>query len=194
MPDHSDLAAPPAYPFAYRDFRLFWTARLAAMLAMSCLVLAIGWLVYDIARQTMGIRGASLRLGLIGLVQFLPILAFTPIAGVVVDKAERRNVVRFALALQAVGAALLGALTYFGWASLPAIYTVAMLLGTARAFLLPAMNALAPALVPRDVLPARLPPMPWRGGLALYSARSWAALPSPFPRRPLLLWRLSCCS
>lgn len=173
------------YPFAYRDFRLFWAARLTSMLAMSCLVLAIGWEVYDLARQTMGIRDASLRLGLIGLFQFLPILVCTPVAGVVVDKAERSIVLRFALALQACGSATLAAMAHAGMSTIMAVYGVAMLLGTARSFLLPSMNALAPAMVPREVLPRAIATnaMAGRAGAILgpviggfaYAIAPWAA-------------------
>ena len=39
------------------------------------MVIVIGWQVYDIARETMGISEAAFQLGLIGLVQFVPLFA-----------------------------------------------------------------------------------------------------------------------
>lgn len=68
----------PGHPFRYHDFRYFWAARICAMLAHSGLVVTLGWAVYDEARLSMDIRAAALRLGLIGLIQFLPILALIP--------------------------------------------------------------------------------------------------------------------
>ena len=35
----------PRHPFAYRDFRYLWMARVCAMLAHSGLVAALGWAV-----------------------------------------------------------------------------------------------------------------------------------------------------
>ena len=87
----------PGHPFRYRDFRYFWAARICAMLAHSGLVVTLGWAVYDEARLSMGIRAAALRLGLIGLVQFLPILALSPVTGLTADRFDRRVVVRVAL-------------------------------------------------------------------------------------------------
>ena len=85
------------HPFAYRDFRYLWMARVCAMLAHSGLVVALGWAVYDEARLSMGIGAAALRLGLIGLVQFLPILLLSPVTGLAADRFDRRQVVRLAL-------------------------------------------------------------------------------------------------
>ena len=50
-------------------------------------------------------------------------------------------------------AAILGFLTYTDRISLPALFGVAALLGVARAFAMPATTALAPNLVPPEVLP-----------------------------------------
>lgn len=140
-------------PFAYRDFRFFWTARVASMLAQSSLVLSVGWLVYDIARQSMGIKEAAFQLGLIGLAQFLPVLALTPVSGLIVDRLDRRHVVRMAMGLQAVGAALLAWLVAKGDASLVVLFGIAAMMGAVRSFQMPAMNALGPNLVPREILP-----------------------------------------
>ncbi|HEX8578619.1 MAG TPA: MFS transporter, partial [Allosphingosinicella sp.] len=63
----------PAHPFAVRDFRFYWTARLASTVAQMSMVIVIGWQVYDISRATLGIKEAAFQLGLIGLVQFVPL-------------------------------------------------------------------------------------------------------------------------
>ena len=143
----------PVYPFAYRDFRFFWSARVASMLAQSSLVLSIGWQVYDIARRTMGIKEAAFQLGMIGLFQFLPVLGMTPISGLIVDRVDRRHVVRMAMSLQLAGAALLAWLAAADATSLPILFGAAVLLGVARSFQMPGMNALGPNLVPPAILP-----------------------------------------
>ena len=88
------------HPLAYHDYRCFWAARLGAMLAQSVLVLTLGWAVYDVARGSLGVRGAALRLGLVGLVQFLPFLLLNPFTGLVADRYDRRMIVRLTLIAQ----------------------------------------------------------------------------------------------
>lgn len=141
------------FPFAFRDFRLFWVARLATTLAQSSIVIAVGWQTYDIARETMGIREAALQLGLIGLFQFAPLFFLTPLTGWAADRFDRRHIARLSLLIQLTCALLLVYLGVTGSTSLHALFAVAALLGAARAFYQPSMNALAPNLVPREVLP-----------------------------------------
>ena len=54
-------------PLRIRDFRVYWLARLASTIGQISMVVVIGWQVYDIARQTMGLKEASFQLGLVGL-------------------------------------------------------------------------------------------------------------------------------
>ena len=69
--------AAPASPFAFRDYRFLWAARFGSNIAQNAMVVVIGWQVYDIARATMAPRDAAFRLGLVGIVQFLPLAALT---------------------------------------------------------------------------------------------------------------------
>src|SRR5918998_4426745 len=140
-------------PFAIRDFRFYWTARLTSTVAQMAMVIVIGWQVYDIARQTMSIRDAAFQLGLIGAVQFAPLFLLTPISGWTADRIDRRYIARAVLALEMLCAAILFWATWTGAISLPILFSVAALLGVARAFAGPAFSALAPNLVPREMLP-----------------------------------------
>ena len=73
---HEAVVTSPQSPLAYRDFRLFWIARFAAVFATMAMVVVIGWQVYDIARSDYGMtpKQAAFQLGLIGIAQFLPLL------------------------------------------------------------------------------------------------------------------------
>jgi len=144
---------PPASPFAIADYRFYWVTRLASTIAQMSMVIVIGWQVYDIARLTMDVKGAALQLGLIGIVQFVPLFALTLITGWTADRVDRRWVVRAAIALELFCAAALGWLTWNGSVTLLALFAVAALLGVARAFAMPALQALSPNLVPRELLP-----------------------------------------
>jgi len=156
-------------PLRIPAFRAFWLARLATTIAQMAMVIVIGWQVYDIARATMGIREAAFQLGLIGLVQFVPLFVLTPVSGWVADRLDRRHVARAVLALELACAAILLWATWSGMVSLPILFAVAALLGVARAFAGPALGALAPNLVPRELLPRAiaLSSTAWQAGAIL---------------------------
>jgi MFS family permease len=143
-------------PLRIADFRAFWLARLATTIAQMAMVIVIGWQVYDIARQTMEVDEAAFQLGLIGLVQFVPLFALTPISGWVADRLDRRQVARAVILLEMLCALILYWVTRSGLVTLPILFGVAALLGVARAFAGPALGALAPNLVPREILPSAI--------------------------------------
>ena len=153
-------------PLRIPAFRYFWVARLANTIAQMAMVIVIGWQVYDIARHTMGVNAAALRLGIIGLVQFIPLFALTLVTGWTADRVDRRWIGRASVALELGCAA---ALAWFAWThttTLEILYVVAALLGVARAFAGPALGALAPNLVPREILPRAiaLSSIAWQSG------------------------------
>ncbi len=154
-------------PFLIRDYRFYWFARLASTIAQMSMVIVIGWQVYDIARATMSTREAALQLGFIGLVQFVPLFALTLVTGWTADRVDRRFIARASIALEMLCAAALAWLAYSGTTTLPALFVVAALLGVARAFAGPAIGALAPNLVPREILPnaIALSSIAWQSGM-----------------------------
>jgi len=156
----------PPSPFTFPSFRAFWIARLFGSIAGTMLVIVIGWQVYDIARATMLPKQAAFLLGMIGLAQFLPLFVLTLVVGYVTDRVDRRHIARRAVAFNGVCAAVLGGLALAGAMSLPALFVVAALLGVGRAFSGPSLSALAPNLVPREVLPSAiaLNSISWQAG------------------------------
>lgn len=160
-------------PLRIRDYRAFWAARFLATVAGLMMVVVIGWQVYDIARETMNRDEAALLLGMIGLVQFLPLFCLALVVGVIADRMDRRHIARAAVALEVGCAAVLGwlALPISGYATVPlsSLFVVAGLLGVARAFQGPSMAALAPNLVPRELLPQAiaLNSISWQAGAVI---------------------------
>jgi MFS family permease len=172
-----------AHPFAVPDFRAYWIARFATTLAQMGMVLVIGWQVYDIARKTMTVKEASFQLGMIGVAQFLPLLLLSLFAGWVADRIDRRFIAMAAVGLEACCALTLAWLSYHGTITLAALFSVAALLGVARAFASPSLQALAPNLVPAAILPTAIAmsSIAWQGGTVLgpalggylYAASHW---------------------
>ena len=156
-------------PFAFRDFRFYWGARLASTLAQNAMVVVIGWQVYDIARRTMDTKAAALQLGLVGVVQFVPLLVLTLVVGWTADRVDRRWIARCAVLLELGCAVALGLLAWNEATTLHALFAIAALLGVARAFASPALSALAPNLVPAEVLPTAIATgsIAWQTGAVL---------------------------
>ncbi len=177
--------APPRHPLRFPDFRAYLVGRLCAVLAQYGMMIVLGWQAYNIARETMTTAGASAQLGLIGLAQFLPLFFLTPITGWVADHFDRRIITRITLSVLAASSGLLAFATYEGWVSLPLIFGMAVIVGTARAFNGPAYGALAPNLVPLGVLPnaIAISSVAWQAGMIAgpalggyaYAATPWGA-------------------
>jgi len=149
-------APPPTHPLRIANFRAYWLSRFAGTIAVSAQGIIIGWQVYGLARETMPINEAAFLLGMIGLVQFVPLFLLTPIVGLVADSIDRRWIVRGTTTLLTLNAVMLGVLTWAGDLSLPFLFVAAAVVGIARAFSGPAYSALAPNLVPRESLPTAI--------------------------------------
>ena len=119
------------------------------------MVVALGYQLSDGARRVDGlsIAQASFALGLLGLVQFLPMFILTPVAGVVADRFDRRHVAALALAVDLCLALVLALATAGGHVSLPVLFTLGAAHGTARVFIGPSMGAMVARLVPMELLP-----------------------------------------
>ncbi len=140
-------------PWRNPDFRRLWVGRLAAVLAIQTQGAALLWQVYDIARRDHPIEQASLYLGLIGLVQFLPLLALTLPAGEMADRLDRKRTVILSILVEGLCAAIFLGLALHGSPPLWSLLATAALFGAARAFLAPASQAFLPMVVGRAALP-----------------------------------------
>jgi len=138
---------PPALQI--RSFALLWTSLITNGLASQMLAVAIGWQVYAIHRN-------PLDLGLVGLMEFLPLPLLALPAGQLADRASRRRVSAAALVLNVVIALLLVAVTLAGARTLWPFLAIAAVTGIAAVIGNPAARALTPELVPGVLLPSAL--------------------------------------
>ncbi len=136
-----------------RGYIRLWSARLLGTMGSQMLMVAIGWQMYELT-------ASAWDLGLVGLYQFLPALLLTLIAGHVADRLHRGRIIAACFALQALVAAVLiaanqgwGTGAHTPWASRELLLGLSVLLGVARAFQMPAQQALTPMLVPPVMLP-----------------------------------------
>jgi len=133
----------------HRSFLRFLSARVASTTAQQMLMVALGWQMYELT-------SSAWDLGLVGFAQFVPALALALVAGHVIDRYRRHRIVAACLVVQTSVALAIGAATLAGVASREWILGLSILLGAAKAFQMPAQQALTPQLVPAEVLPRAL--------------------------------------
>jgi MFS family permease len=113
------------------------------VMGMHGFTVAIGWHVYKLT-------GDPLDLGLIGLAQFLPVLALFLAAGVAADRVERRLILMATNVVQIATVGSVYALMLMGGSAMAVILTILVVHGAARAFYHPASQAVLPNLVVPD--------------------------------------------
>jgi len=112
---------------------------------------AVAWQLYELT-------GSALDLGLVGLVQFLPMIVLTLVVGQVADRCDRRLIVVMCEFVKAAAAVALALGALGGWQTRATIFGLVALLGAAQAFENPAMSALVPEVVARPLI---APAMAW---------------------------------
>ena len=131
--------------FRHASYARFFTARFLAAFAIQIVSVSVGWQMYD---ET----GSALYLGLIGLFQFLPSLLLILVTGSVADRYNRRAIVAICLGVGGLCALALLVLTAAGTFLPWLVFTILTVFGIERAFMGPAVQSLAPNLVPeRDL-------------------------------------------
>ncbi|HTD04498.1 MFS transporter [Undibacterium sp.] len=124
-----------------RNFANYLSARVLGTLAVQMQSVAIGWQVYQLT-------GSLFDLGLIGLAQFAPFLVLILFAGHVADRYNRRSIILLCLLTQLLCGVLLLAFTLSGISKVWPVFAVLVLFGSARAFMMPASQAILMNLVP----------------------------------------------
>lgn len=125
----------------------FLCGRGTSSIAFQMLGVAVGWHMYSLTKS-------AWYLGLVGLAQFLPMFLLTLAVGHVADHYDRRLIARICQAVEGAATALLALASYGGWESKEVILAIAFVVGAARAFENPTMQALVPRLVPAEFLPS----------------------------------------
>ncbi|MBS0320983.1 MAG: MFS transporter [Proteobacteria bacterium] len=129
-----------------RVFYRFWCGRLASVFAYQMLSVAVGWQVY-------ALTGSALDLGLIGLAQFLPSIALLLVVGHVADHFDRRRVVQLCQWIEALALLVIGWATLAGHVTRDMLFALVIVIGAARAFEFPTVQAMLAATVPAAKLP-----------------------------------------
>lgn len=132
--------------FAQSRFLRYWVSRITGNMANQMLMVALAWQMYELT-------GSAWDLGLVGLYQFVPALLLTLLAGQVADRWNRGHIILACFVAQGVTSAVLFMASLDDWVSRDLLLGLSILLGAARAFQMPAQQALLPLLVPERLFP-----------------------------------------
>ncbi len=127
------------------DFRRFLAGHLISVFSVTMQTAVVGWQLYELTNSEMA-------LGMVGLVQVLPMFLLTLPAGHAADVYDRRKLL---MAATTLGVLTSCGLAYCSWQRAPVwlIYAFLFLSGVARAFQGPARSSLMPQLVPQEIFP-----------------------------------------
>lgn len=123
-----------------------WLARICSTISFQMAAVAVGWQVYDLTHRTFA-------LGMVGLVQFLPMLLLMLVVGHVADRFNRKTIISICQAVSCVTMTLLAICSYFHRLHPAGIYCAVAAIGASRAFEAPSTQALVPWLVERSMVP-----------------------------------------
>src|SRR6266567_1801970 len=130
----------------HRNFRLFWTGQLISLIGTWMQTTGQAWLVLELTHS-------ALLLGLVGALQFLPVLILSLFGGVLADRLPKRSVLRFTQSFATLQAFVLWILVATGEVRLWHVLVLASLLGLTNSFDMPTRQAFVVEMVGREDLP-----------------------------------------
>ncbi len=128
--------------FGHRNYRLFFAGQGTSVIGTWMQQIAMSWLVYRLT-------GSPALLGLIGFIAMAPMFFVTSIAGVFVDRWNRRRLLFLTNLLAMIQAAVLGVLTLTGHIAVWHIFVLGFCLGFVNAFDMPTRQAFLVDMVER---------------------------------------------
>ena len=133
-------------PFRYRDYRLLYIAQFVSLLGTMVTYVALPYQMYRLT-------GSSFSVGLLGLVELVPLLATAFIGGAIADAVDRRRIAIATDVALAAGSGALAVVASTG-ASAPVLYLIAAWMAAVTGLQRPAIESLVPRLVEKHELPA----------------------------------------
>jgi predicted MFS family arabinose efflux permease len=129
----------------HRDFRLFWTGQAVSSVGSWMQSVGLSWLVLELT-------DSPFRLGLVSALQFGPLLLFSAVAGVVVDRTPKRRLLLATQTALMVPALLLAALVWTGWIRYWHVAALAGAIGLVNALDMPSRQSFLVEMVGREDL------------------------------------------
>ncbi len=129
----------------FRNYRLFAGGSFLSNIGTWLQRVAQDWLV-------LALTGSAGALGITTGLQFLPILLFSPFAGVLADRYAKKTVLNWTQSVMGITALVMGVLAVTETITVWHIYVLTFLFGTAAALDVPARQAFVNEMVPNEHL------------------------------------------
>lgn len=143
-----------------REYRLLYTGQFVSFFGSMMTFVALPWQIYQLTRS-------SLAVGLLGVVEFVPILLTAFVGGALADYMDRRRMVRLTEAASACGTLALIINARLSHPHVWLLYVFAALFAALNGLQRPSLEALAPRLVKPEQLPAVAALNSLRGSIGL---------------------------
>jgi MFS family permease len=139
-------------------FRRFWLGMVASVMGFQIMMVAQGWLVYELT-------DSKLFLGYLGLASGVPAIVLSLIGGVVADKVDQRRLLMLTQSISSLVMLTLATLVLLDMVQVWHLMVTAFLIGSVQAFDGPTRQAIFPHLIKReDMMNAvALNSMVWQG-------------------------------
>src|SRR2546421_8399695 len=130
----------------HRNYRLFWFGQLISLIGTWMQSIGQAWLVLELTHS-------AWLLGVVGALQFLPVMLLSLFGGVLADRLPKRTVLLFTQSFAMLQAAVLWTLVATGEGRLSHVLVLATLLGRTNAIDRPTRQAFVVEMVGREDLP-----------------------------------------
>lgn len=135
----------PFTSLRHRNFRFYWTGMCISLIGTWMQNIAQPWLAYTLTKS-------PFLLGLVGALQFAPMLLFSLFAGVLIDKLPKKKILLFTQSAAMVIALILAILVWTGHIRFWHILLMATCLGFVNTMDMPTRQSFVIELVGRDDL------------------------------------------
>src|SRR2546429_3930095 len=130
----------------HRNFRLFWFGQLISLIGTWMQTIGQAWLVLELTHS-------AWLLGVVGALQFLPVMLLSLFGGVLADRLPKRRVLLFTQSFAMLQAVVLWILVASGHIQVWEVLVLASLLGLTNSFDMPTRQAFVVEMVGREDLP-----------------------------------------
>ena len=130
----------------HRNFRLFWFGQMISLIGTWMQSIGQAWLVLEMTHS-------AWLLGVVGALQFLPVMLLSLFGGVLADRLPKRKMLLFTQSSAMIQAAILWILVATGYVQIWHVLALASLLGLTNSLDMPTRQAFVVEMVGRDDLP-----------------------------------------
>ena len=129
----------------FRNYLLFWIGQLFSLLGSSIIHFIVIWWITIVT-------GDPNLLGITNFFGMLPLILISPIAGVFIDRWNRKSIIIISDAMQALITFWLLLIFFFGIEQVSLVIIINSLRGVCQAFHFPTVKAIIPIMIPKDKL------------------------------------------